>query len=132
MFERVILTPCIDMLRKVVCGQKAMILFLCFEAEIQFKKPIVLLKQFESLLAVKYLCKSFITLLLPEHNSLFGCDIVCQQCPIDSGLHWTTNVLTNCVYHNIMMFFYVFWGVDFKNGIKNFVMSMILPLFQIS
>ena len=27
--------------------------------------------------------------------------------------------------------FYVFWGADFKNGIKNFVMSMILPLFKI-
>ena len=26
------------------------------------------------------------------------------------------------------MFFYVFRGADFKNDIKNFVMSMILPL----
>ena len=39
--EGVILTPCIEMLRKVVCGQKAMILFLCFEAEFQFEKPFV-------------------------------------------------------------------------------------------
>ena len=85
MFERVILTPCIDMLGKVVCGLKAVILFLCFEVEIQFKKPIVFLKQLESLLAVKYLCKSFITLSSPKHNSLFGCDIVFQQCAIDSG-----------------------------------------------
>ena len=32
--EEVIVTPSIEMLRKVVCGQKAMTLFLCFEAEI--------------------------------------------------------------------------------------------------
>ena len=30
-------SPCIEMLSKVVRGQKAMILFLCFEAEFQFK-----------------------------------------------------------------------------------------------
>ena len=29
------------------------------------------------------------------------------------------------------MFFYVFQGANFKNDIKNFVMSMILPLFKI-
>ena len=40
-------------------------------------------------------------------------------------------LLTNCVYHKIIMFFYGFWGADFKNGVKNFVMSMILPLFKI-
>ena len=76
--EGVILTPRIEMLRKVVCGQKAMILFLCFEAEFQFEKPFVLLKQLESCSAVKYLwhCHCFITLLSMEYNSLFGCDIV--------------------------------------------------------
>ena len=74
--EGVILTPCIEMLRKVVCGQKAMILFLCFEAEFQFEKPFVLLKQIESCSAVKYLCNCFVTLLSMECNSLFGCDIV--------------------------------------------------------
>ena len=73
--EGVILTPCIEMLRKVVCGQKAMILFLCFEAEFQFEKPFVFLKQFESFLAVKYLCNYFITLLTVKYNSSFGCDI---------------------------------------------------------
>ena len=46
-------------------------------------------------------------------------------------LHRTTNFVTNCVYHNIMVFLYVFWGADFKNGMKNFVMSVILPLFKI-
>ena len=71
MLEGVILTPCIEVLRKVVRGQKAMILVLCFEAEIQFKKPFVFLKQLESFSAVKYLCKSFITLLSVEYNSLF-------------------------------------------------------------
>ena len=39
--------------------------------------------------------------------------------------------LKNCVYHNIMMLFHLFEGADFKNGIKNFVMSMILLLFKI-
>ena len=77
--EGVILTPCIEMLRKVVCGQKAMILFLCFEAEIQLKKPIVFLKQLKGFSAVKYLCKSFITLLsVSKYNSSFGCDIVSE------------------------------------------------------
>ena len=66
------------MLRKVVHGQKAMILFLCFEAEIQFKKPIIFLKQLENFSVVKYLCKSFITLLSVEYNSLLGCDIVSE------------------------------------------------------
>ena len=32
--EGVVLTLCIEMLKKVVRGQKASILFLCFEAEI--------------------------------------------------------------------------------------------------
>ena len=45
-------------------------------------------------------------------------------------LYWTTNFLTNCAYHNIMMLL-CFWGADFKNGIKNFLMSMILQLFKI-
>ena len=48
MREGVILNPCIEMFRKVVCGQKAMMLFLCFEAEFQFEKPLVFLKQPES------------------------------------------------------------------------------------
>ena len=74
--EGVILTPCIEMLRKVICGQKEMILFLCFEAEFQFEKPFVFLKQLESFTAVEYLCNCFITLLSVEYNSLFGCDIV--------------------------------------------------------
>ena len=74
--EGVILTPCIEMLRKVVCGQKAMILFLCFEAEFQFEKPFVFLKQFESFSTVKYLYNCFITLLSVKYNRLFGCDIV--------------------------------------------------------
>ena len=92
----VILTPCIEMIRKVVCGQKAMILFLCFEAEFQFEKPFVFLKQLESFSAAKYLCNCFITLLSEKYNSLCGCDIVskfllslsivCQQCPIHNGL----------------------------------------------
>ena len=51
--EGVILTPCIEMLRKVVCGQKALILFLCFKAEFQFEKPFVFLKQLKSFSAVK-------------------------------------------------------------------------------
>ena len=75
--EGVILTPCIEMLRKVVCGQKAMILFLCFKAEIQFKKPVVFLKQLEGFSAVKYLC--FITLLsVSKYNSSFGCNIASE------------------------------------------------------
>ena len=76
MSEGVILTSCIEMLRKVVCGQKAMILFLCFEAEFQFEKPFVFLKQLESFSAVKYFCNCCITLLPVEYNNLFGCDIV--------------------------------------------------------
>ena len=76
--EGVILTPCIEMLRKVVRRQKVMILFLCFEAEFQFTKPFVFLKQLESFSAVKYLCNCFISFLSVEYlcNSLFGCDIV--------------------------------------------------------
>ena len=88
------------MLRKVVRGQKALILFLCFEAEIQFKKAMVFLKQLESVSAVKNFCKSFITLLPVEYYNLFGCGIVnklrllpivCLQCPIDSGLTFVSN-----------------------------------------
>ena len=74
--EGVILTPCIEMLRKVVCGQEAMILFLCLEAEFQFEKLFAFLKQLKSFSAVKYLCNCFITLLSVEYNNLFGCDIV--------------------------------------------------------
>ena len=62
--EGVILTPCIEMLRKVVCGQKAMVLFLCFEAEFQFEKPFVFLKQLESFSAVMYLRNCFITFFI--------------------------------------------------------------------
>ena len=40
----VILTTCVEMFKKAVCGQKAMVLFLCFEAKILFKKSIVFLK----------------------------------------------------------------------------------------
>ena len=58
--EGVILTPCIEMLRKIVCGQKAMILFLCFEAEIQFKKPIVFLKQLEGFSASSIFAKALL------------------------------------------------------------------------
>ena len=76
--EGVISTPCIEMLRKVVRGQKAIILFLCFEAEIQSKKPIALLKQLESFPAVKYLCKSFIIFLSVEYTNLLGCDLVSE------------------------------------------------------
>ena len=61
MSEGVILIPCIEMLRKVVCGQRAMILFCVMKQN--FKR-------------VKYLCNSFITLLSVEYNSLFGCNIV--------------------------------------------------------
>ena len=70
------MTPCIEMLRKVVFGPKAVILFLCFHAEFQFKKPFVFLKQLENFSAVKYLCNCFITLLSVKYNSLCGCDIV--------------------------------------------------------
>ena len=94
--EGVILTLCIEMLRKVVCGEKAMILFLRFEAKFQFEKPFVFLKQLESFSAAKYLRNCFITFLSVEYNSLFACDIVskillylsivCQQCPTDNGL----------------------------------------------
>ena len=68
-----------EMLRKVVCGQKAMILFLCFEAEYQFEMLFVFLKQLESFSAAKYLRNCFITLLSVEYNSLFGCDIVSKS-----------------------------------------------------
>ena len=67
--EGVVLTPCIDMIEKVVRGQKAMILFLYFEAEIQFKKPILFLKQLESFSVVKCLCICFITFLSMEYIS---------------------------------------------------------------
>ena len=36
-----------------------------------------------------------------------------------------------CVYHKTMMFFYVFWGAGFENDIENFVVSMVLPLFEV-
>ena len=68
-----------------------MILFLCFEAEFQFKKPFVFLKQLESFSAAKYLCNYFVTLLSVEYNSLCGCDIVskfllyCRLC-VNSAL----------------------------------------------
>ena len=89
--EGVILTPSMEMLRKVVRGQKAMILFLCFEAEFQIKKPFVFLKQLESFSAAKYHRNCFITLLSVEYISLFGCDIVskfllyCRLC-VNSAL----------------------------------------------
>ena len=87
--EGVILTPCIEMLGKVVCGQKAMMLFLCFEAEFQFEKSFVFLKQLESFLAVKYLRNCLITLLSVEYNSLFGCDIVRKFYSI---VYWVSTV----------------------------------------
>ena len=47
--------------------------------------------------------------------------------------HWTTKSSTTkffetCVYHKTIMFF---WGADFENDIENFVVSMVLPLFEV-
>ena len=46
-------------------------------------------------------------------------------------IHWTTNFFEKRVYHNTMMFFYVFGGADFENDIENSVVSMVLPLFKV-
>ena len=54
----VILTTCVEMFKKAICGQKAMVSFLCFEAKILFRKSIVFLKQLEGFSDVKYFCKN--------------------------------------------------------------------------
>ena len=51
--------------------------------------------------------------------------------PIYYRLHWTTKFFEKCVHHETIMFFYVFWGGDFENDIENFVVSMVLPLFEV-
>ena len=39
--------------------------------------------------------------------------------------------LRKCVYHKTIMCLYLFWGADFENDIENFVVSMVLPLFEV-
>ena len=51
--------------------------------------------------------------------------------PKVEALHWKTKFFEKCVYHKTVMFFYVFWGANFENNIENFVVSMVLPLFEV-
>ena len=37
---------------------------------------------------------------------------------LQGELHWTTNFLTNCVYHYIMMFFMFLGGLISKMALK--------------
>ena len=60
-----------------------------------------------------------------------SCFFFVMQLDLANYITGQQNFLRNVlIMYNAVMFSYVSWGADFENGIENFVVLMVLPLFE--